>query len=125
MDRTLILVGVGGLIGSILRYLVAIFVARHVSPVFPLGTLIVNLIGCFLIGVLIALSERGNIITPEWRIFLATGFCGGFTTFSAFSYESIRMLQDGQILLVSLNVAISIIVGFAATYLGMLLVRSV
>ena len=125
MDRTLILVGIGGLFGSVLRYLVAIFFARQAASAFPYGTFVVNLAGCFIIGVVLALSEKGDLISPEWRVLLTTGFCGGFTTFSAFSYESIRLIQDGQILFVSAYVAGSVIIGLAATYLGMLLVRSI
>ena len=125
MDRNLILVGVGGFLGSVFRYLVTILLARQFTTSFPLGTLTVNIVGCFLIGVLFALSEKGNLLTPEWRIFLTTGFCGGFTTFSTFSYESIRLLQDGEILYLSLNVIVSVVIGFASTYLGMLFIRSI
>jgi CrcB protein len=110
MDRNIILIGVGGFLGSVFRYLVTVFLARQFTSSFPLGTLTVNIVGCFLIGILFALSEKGNLLTPEWRIFLTTGFCGGFTTFSTFSYESIKLLQDGEILYLSLNVALSIIV---------------
>ena len=125
MDRNLILVGVGGFLGSVFRYLVTILLARQFTTSFPLGTLTVNIVGCFLIGVLFALSEKGNLLTPEWRIFLTTGFCGGFTTFSTFSYESIRLLQDGEILYLSLNVIVSVVIGFASTYLGMLFIKSI
>ncbi len=125
MDRTLILVGIGGSIGSVLRYAIALLMAKPTSSSFPFATLIVNLVGCFLIGVIVALSGKGDLVTPEWRIFLTAGFCGGFTTFSAFSLENIRLMQDGEFTLVALYVTASIIVGLAATYLGMLLVRSV
>ena len=125
MDRNILLVGLGGFIGSILRYLVAVLIAAQPSSGFPLATFAVNIIGCFLIGILFGLSDRGNIVSPEWRIFLTTGFCGGFTTFSTFSYESIKLLQDGEILYLSLNIVLSVLVGIAATYLGILLVRSI
>ncbi len=123
-NRAILLVGVGGLIGSILRYLAAVVFSGHTSTGFPLATFTVNLLGCFLIGVIFALSERGDVLSPEWRIFLATGFCGGFTTFSSFSYESIRLMQDGQFLYLGLNVVLSVVLGFAATYLGMILVKA-
>lgn len=125
MDRNLILVGVGGFLGSVFRYLVTILLARQFTTSFPLGTLTVNIVGCFLIGILFALSEKGNLLTPEWRIFLTTGFCGGFTTFSTFSYESIRLLQDGEMLYLSLNVIVSVVIGFASTYLGILFIKSI
>jgi CrcB protein len=125
MNRFVILVGMGSLLGGIFRFLVGNFFAQKFFTAFPLGTLAVNLIGCFLIGICFGLSERGNVLSPEWRIFLTTGFCGGFTTFSTFSYESIRLIEDGELLFVLLNVAISVIVGFIATYLGILLVKSI
>src|SRR4051812_9072623 len=116
MDRTLILVGVGGLAGSVLRYLVTLFFAARAATGFPYGTLIVNLVGCLLIGMIFAITEKGDLLSPEWRILLTTGFCGGFTTFSTFSYESIRLLQDGEILLVSLYVGVSVVAGLLLTY---------
>lgn len=124
MDRSILLVAIGGLIGSVLRYLAAIAFSTQTTSSFPFATLAVNVIGCFAIGVIFALSEKGNILTPEWRIFLTTGFCGGFTTFSSFSYESIKLLQDGQFLSLSANVILSVLLGLAATYLGMILVKA-
>ncbi|HEV8593237.1 MAG TPA: fluoride efflux transporter CrcB [Pyrinomonadaceae bacterium] len=123
MDRNILLVGLGGFIGSILRYFVSVLAATQISSAFPFGTIIVNVAGCFLIGVIFALSEKGNVLTPEWRVFLTTGFCGGFTTFSTFSYESMRLLQDGQFLFLALNLTLSVAVGFAATYLGMFVIK--
>src|SRR5262252_8693196 len=123
MDRSILLVGIGGFVGSVSRYLVAVLFAAQVSSVFPFATLIVNVVGCFIIGILFALSDRGNILSPEWRILLTTGFCGGFTTFSTFSYESIRLIQDGELFYLGLYVVLSVVIGFGATYLGILLVR--
>ena len=125
MDRSLFLVGIGGFLGSVARYLVSVLFAGYLSTTFPFATLSVNIVGCFLIGVLFALSDRGNILSPEWRIFLTTGFCGGFTTFSTFSYESLRLMQDGELLFLALYVLTSVVVGFAATYLGILLIKSI
>ena len=125
MDRSIFLVGLGGLLGSVARYAVAIAFAGQFATGFPFATLAVNIAGCFLIGVIFALGDRGNILSPEWRIFLTTGFCGGFTTFSTFSYESLRLLEDGEYLYLGANVVVSVVVGLAATYLGILLVRSI
>src|SRR5438034_10636311 len=117
MDRSILLVGIGGFVGSIARYLVAVFFAGQLSSAFPFATFAVNVVGCFLIGILFALSDRGNILTPEWRIFLTTGFCGGFTTFSTFSYESIRLFHDGEFFLLGFKVFFSVVVGIAPNYL--------
>ena len=124
MDRNVLLVGVGGFVGSVARYLVAVLFANQFSSVFPFATLTVNVIGCFMIGIIFALSDRGNILSPEWRVLLTTGFCGGFTTFSTFSYESLRLLQDGEYLYVGAYVLASVVVGLAATYVGIILIRS-
>jgi CrcB protein len=125
MDRSILLVGVGGFVGSVARYLVAILFSSQVPSVFPFATLTVNIVGCFLIGILFALSDRGNVLSPEWRILLTTGFCGGFTTFSTFSYESLRLMQDGEYLYLAAYVFVSVFVGLAATYIGITLVRSI
>jgi len=125
MDRNIFLVGLGGLIGSVARYLVAVLFAGQFTSSFPIATFTVNIVGCFIIGILFALSDRGNILSPEWRVFLTTGFCGGFTTFSTFSYESIKLIQDGEFFYLGLYVALSVVVGFAATYLGIIVVRSI
>jgi fluoride exporter len=125
MDRSILLVGVGGFVGSVARYLVAILFSSQISSVFPFATLTVNIVGCFLIGILFALSDRGNVLSPEWRILLTTGFCGGFTTFSTFSYESLRLMQDGEYLYLAAYVLISVFIGLTATYLGIALVRSI
>src|SRR6266404_2237769 len=120
MNRILLLVGAGGFIGSVSRYYSGQIFARYFSTALPIGTLLVNIAGCLLIGIIYGLSERSNILSPEWRLFLATGFCGGFTTFSTFSIESISLIRDGQFFILSLYIAASVIIGFAATYLGMM-----
>src|ERR1700678_4281406 len=95
MIKSVALIGFGGAAGSILRYFLSQRIQSGVSTVFPYGTLAVNISGCFLIGIIFGLSERFNI-TPEWRLLLATGVCGGYTTFSTFSNESVAMLREGQ-----------------------------
>ncbi|MBS1542445.1 MAG: fluoride efflux transporter CrcB [Bacteroidetes bacterium] len=125
MSRIFLLVGIGGFLGSAARYYSQQFLAKSIPSVLPYGTLAVNIIGCFLIGIIYGLSSRGNVLSPDWRIFLATGFCGGFTTFSAFSYESISLMQDGEYLYLSIYIAASVLFGLAATYLGILLIKSI
>lgn len=120
--RLLILIGVGSFIGGILRYLAAQWVQYRFLSAFPFGTLAVNTIGCFAIGVVFGLSERTNMGT-EWRLFLATGICGGFTTFSAFSNETFSLLRAGQYGYALVYIALSIIFGLLATFTGFSLIK--
>jgi CrcB protein len=123
MIRNLLLIGVGGSIGSICRYLSQQFVQNNYPSSIPLGTLLVNISGCFLIGLIYALSGKGNIISPDLRLFLATGFCGGFTTFSTFAYENVGMILDGEFYYTSLYLLISVIIGFGAVHAGILFTK--
>ena len=91
----IIAIGLGGFIGSVLRYLMAVFFSKQYPGSFmPYGTFAVNFLGCLLIGIIYGLSERFEFLSPNWRLFLATGICGGFTTFSTFAYENISLLQQ-------------------------------
>lgn len=124
MGKMILLVGVGGFAGSVARFLSQQFIARHYPSSFPWGTLLVNIAGCFIIGLVYALSEKGTLISPEMRLLLATGFCGGFTTFSTFAFENITLMRDGELLYTFLYIAASVIIGFAAAFLGVFLVKS-
>lgn len=115
-------IGVGSFIGGIFRYLLSQFVQARFLSTFPFGTLTVNIIGCFLIGLFFGFSERGNF-TQEWRIFLATGLIGGFTTFSAFSIETVNMLRDGQFWYAAAYIISSVVVGLIATMLGITIIK--
>ncbi|MBX3023775.1 fluoride efflux transporter CrcB [bacterium] len=95
MTRT-VLVAVGGLVGSVARYWVAGWAQAVNGGQFPVGTLTVNVLGSFVIGLLMTLSLERGLISPEVRILLATGFCGGFTTMSTFSYETMALLREGS-----------------------------
>lgn len=123
MTLKIILIFAGSGLGGVARYGMQILVFRIHPFTFPLGTFFVNIIGCFLIGLFYALSEKGNLLTPEWRLALTTGFCGGFTTFSTFSFENINLLRTGDHLYFGLYVAGSVILGIAAVYLGMLTIK--
>lgn len=120
----ILLVGAGGAAGSITRYLSQILITRYYPSSFPWATLAVNITGCFLIGIIYAFSDKGNLLSPEMRILLATGFCGGFTTFSTFAYENVSFLREGELLYTFLYIAASIVIGFLATYVGVLVVKS-
>lgn len=125
MLRTILIVGSGGFIGSVMRYLVQQFVERGMSSTFPWGTLIANVAGSFIIGVVFALAQRGNLLNAEWRMFLAVGLCGGFTTFSSFAYNNFTMLEDGVYAQFFLNVGGSLLLGLLAVYIGMVSVRAI
>ena len=123
MIRTLLLVGTGGFLGSISRYLVSRFVQNSIPSSFPYGTFFVNIAGCLLIGIIYGLSERSSLLTPGWRLFLAAGFCGGFTTFSTFANENLALLRDGEFFYFFLYTGLSVFLGIAATFLGVLITK--
>ena len=125
MLRTLLIVGVGGFIGSVMRYLVQLFVERDMSSTFPWGTFVANIAGSFIIGVIFALAQKGNLLSAEWRLFLAVGICGGFTTFSSFAYNNLTMLREGVYGQFILNVGGSLFFGLLAVYLGMITVKAI
>jgi CrcB protein len=115
-----LLVGLGGFLGSVLRYMMSLFIR---PSGFPFATLLVNLAGSFLIGIIVAVSLRHPQLKPEWRLFLATGFCGGFTTFSAFAIENLELLKTGQYGYCMAYVAGTVVLGIFAAYLGFSLGR--
>jgi fluoride exporter len=121
--RSLLYVGIGGGLGSILRYVVQVFVGRHVPLIFPLGTFLVNCSGCFLIGIFYSLASKYTTITPEWRLFLITGICGGFTTFSTYSYDGLMLLKQGSNFAFLFYVLGSVVLGLLATFAGAAIFR--
>jgi crcB protein len=121
--RPLLFVGIGGGLGSILRYLVQVFIGRHVALVFPLGTFLVNFSGCFLIGVFYAFTSKYSWFSHEWRLLLITGICGGYTTFSTFSYDGLYMLRQGSNISFMIYVIGSVVLGLLATFAGVALFK--
>ena len=115
----LLLVGLGGFLGSISRFVMAGAFNRF-SPAlgFPVGTLTVNILGCLLIGLLHGLAETRSLLGPDIRIFLFIGVLGGFTTFSTFGFESLALLKDGAILKASANILLHVFLGLAAVWIG-------
>lgn len=120
MLKNLLLVGLGGAAGSMLRYAFSVWL-KHAS--FPLATFLVNIIGSFVIGLVFAYALRSESFAINWWLFLAAGICGGFTTFSAFSLESLSLLQQQRIGMFFLYVIGSLLVGLAATWLGYSLMK--
>ena len=113
------LVGLGGAIGSVLRYLTSVFAAHWLGDQFPYGTLIVNLVGSFAIGLVHQVGSDTLLIPDNLRLFLTTGIMGGLTTYSAFSYETARLMETNAWTLAWLNIAVTTTVAIGLCLLGM------
>lgn len=124
MIKHILWVGLGGGLGSIARYLCQRWIQVAYPQAFPLGTFIVNLSGCFLIGLFWGLAYRSFVTNENWKLFLMTGICGGYTTFSAFTLEGIALIRQQKPGLFLLYAGGSVAGGLAATYLGMKIFRS-
>ena len=118
------MVGLGGAIGSMLRFWVSSFLGERIGGRFPYGTFAVNITGSFLIGFIVTLLASRADWDPHWRYLIPIGFIGGYTTFSAFEYETLRSMQDGSMLVASMNVVLSVTLGFVAVWLGVIAGRS-
>lgn len=117
-------VGVGGFLGSIARYLVGVLILRLFdAPEFPFATFVVNIVGCLLIGLLGTLAKNTELLSPPMQLFLIVGFLGGFTTYSAFGYQTLTLMREGNLLFGFFNVAAHIVFGFGAVWLGSLLAK--
>lgn len=123
MLKLFFIVGLGGAFGSYLRYLTALLFAKYFMAAFPYATFTVNVAGCFFIGLIYTLSEKYHFLSADWRLFLITGFCGGFTTFSTFAYENIKFLQEGNIMQFALYSLASFSLGLLAVLGGINLLK--
>jgi fluoride exporter len=123
MVKILFSIGAGSFLGGISRFLTSHFVQNTIISSFPYGTFVVNIIGCFLIGLLYGISKRGNIMTAEWRLFFTIGFCGGVIAFSAFANENVSLLRDNNIFNFALYVSVSVIVGILTINSGNLITK--
>ncbi|MBF0487840.1 MAG: fluoride efflux transporter CrcB [Nitrospirae bacterium] len=120
-----LLIGIGGAVGAIARYALAFWIIGKWGRVFPLGTFVINVSGSFLIGFVMSILAARNIIDPQWRLLIVVGFLGGYTTFSAFEFETGTLLKQGESLAAMLYVALSVIVGFIALRIGDALGKSI
>ena len=124
MFKAMIIAGLGGFFGTCLRFLTGKFFHAVTSSAFPWGTFSVNVIGSFVIGIFFGLAERSNVISPSMNVFLITGFCGGFTTFSSFADDMYLMLQQRHWMSLGLYVGLSFLLGLAMVWLGRSLVKA-
>ncbi len=120
---TLLYIGFGGFFGAISRFLIAGFVQKNVGDFFPLGTLSVNVLGSFIIG--FAAMFFSQVIEPEYKAFVVTGFLGALTTFSTFSLENVTMLQDGDYLKVTINILLNIFLTLLATIFAIIIFKKI
>src|SRR5574344_2195066 len=125
MIKTFMIVGIGSFFGGGCRFLLSKVVQNMIEYSFPLGTMVVNILGCFLIGLFYGLFDRGGLMNPDFKMFLTVGFCGGFTTFSTFMNENFQLLKDGNFFYVALYVSISLFVGLLALYFGHLIIKMI
>ena len=123
MTINIICVGCGGFLGAISRYIISIYTSKQFLFKIPLGTLIVNVLGGFLIGVIMELTIKNNFISPQLKLFLTTGIMGGLTTFSTFSYETIVLIKEGNILLAILNILLNLILSLLGVVLGNIVIK--
>ncbi len=115
----IIIAGLGGFIGTIMRYVLNNVIYHAMDyPLYPFGTLIINVLGCFFIGLLAGMVETRASISPEIRTFIQIGVLGGFTTFSTFGYETFNLFRDGQFVLAACNILLQVVVGLVAVWLG-------
>ncbi len=119
MIKSIFFVGIGGAVGSVMRYLLGVLGAHYFKGTFPIATFITNFLGCLIIGLLIGYFGKSNEINPQLKLLLITGFCGGFTTFSTFAAENVQLLENGNYWLLLGNVVGSVILGIGGVILGM------
>ncbi len=121
----LLIVGIGGFFGAITRYLVDGWIGRRMGALFPYGTFVINVSGSFILGLFATTITERFIIHPHWRLLIAIGFVGAYTTFSTFEYETNKLFEEGSFGLALLNLLLSVSAGLIAVRLGILLARKI
>ncbi len=118
-------VGVGGFVGSIVRFWLATYIGQRMGTRFPYGTFLINVSGSFLIGVVMTILTERTHLSPTWRYLIPIGFIGGYTTFSTFEYETLRAIQDGQFTIGLLNIVLSVVLGFLMVWTGAMVGKAI
>ena len=118
-----VIISVGAIVGANLRYLLSRYAAKALGPVFPYGTLLINILGSFIVGWFMIWTSERVLADPRWRLLLVIGFCGGFTTFSSFAFESMAYFEQGQWRLMATNIVANNLLCLAAALAGMALAR--
>ena len=121
----IVIIGIGGALGAVTRYGVALWVGQRWGRSFPLGTFVINMSGSFLIGLLMTLLAERFTVNPQWRLLLVVGFLGAYTTFSTFEYETGALLKDGEWTYAMLNVILSVVAGFIALKFGEIIAKAI
>ncbi len=114
---------IGAGLGGAVRYWMGAFIQRNTAPYFPFGTLAVNLLGSFVLGMMIFGLDEKELISPTLKLFIGIGFCGGFTTFSTFSLETFNLLRDSEILLAVINITVNVMLTILGVYIAYLITR--
>jgi CrcB protein len=120
-----LVIGLGGFFGANARHVIANWAAERFGPFFPYGTFIINISGSLVLGIFMAFLQDRSFIHPNYRLFFATGLCGGYTTFSTFTYESLRLCQDGNVFLGIANLLGNLVIGMIGVLLGFVLGRMI
>jgi CrcB protein len=123
MIKSILIAGMGGFVGTVFRFLITRYVQMSYISSFPWGTFAVNIIGSFLIGIFFGISEKGQFMSPEWRLFLTVGLCGGFTTFSSFSNDALLLLENKELFRFALYGGLSFFLGIVAVLVGRNLIK--
>ena len=123
MIKSVLIAGFGGFIGTALRLLISRYVQMNYNTVFPWSTFLINIAGSLLIGIIFGITEKGDFLTPDWRLFLTVGLCGGFTTFSSLSNEAFMLLQNREFFHFFMYSGLSFILGPVAVYAGRLIIK--
>lgn len=123
MVKSLLIAGFGGFVGTAFRFLIPRYIQINYISVFPWGTFLVNILGSLVIGIIFGLSEKGNLLTPEWQIFLTVGICGGLTTFSTFANDAFILLQNKDWLRFTFYPTFSFFLGLNVVFIGYALIK--